>query len=226
MDKHADQTHIPFLAYVIAVIIMVLPLPANFVNHILLSAIFITLLLVVLAKSARQSGKDCIFLRTFIFSSLFRLAAHVNIFRIILQGKGHEARTINFFGEAIAGQYHQIGIIISALNGIILLIVILKGLTKLGELEKDIGNTRSDCPVKIQNIRKIMGNELIACIILGLASFVFGYCFAVFMRVEVPQEAFKNYLILTCGFTITMQLSLIMANLAIGLHFFPAPQNK
>lgn len=226
MAKHAKQTGISFLAYAVAALIMVLPLPAIVANHILIIGFFLTLLLVVLAKRARQSGKDCIFLRTLIFSSLLRLAAYVNIFRIILQGKGDKIPTISYLGEAVAGQNLQLGILISALNGIILSTIISNGMARLNDLKNENENNRPDYSIKIQNIRLMIGNELIAYIILGLASIVFGYYFAVFMRLEDPKEAFEHYIMLTCGFAMTMNLSLILANLAICFHFFTAPNGK
>jgi len=127
------------LGIVAILIVMVLPLPAFFLDILLSLSIALSVVLLLTAVYTQKALEFSVFPSLLLITTLFRLSLNVASTRLILlkgadEGVGAAGEVIRSFGEFVVGGNYAVGIIVFVILVIINFIVITKGAGRVAEV--------------------------------------------------------------------------------------------
>ena len=120
------------------IIMMVLPVPAFFLDLTLVMSIALSLTILIISLYVKEPLDFSAFPSVLLFATLFRLALNVASSRLILlrgeQGSSAAGHVIEAFGQFVVAGNYAVGFIVFMILVIINFIVITKGATRIAEV--------------------------------------------------------------------------------------------
>lgn len=118
---------------VLTIVFFIFPLPAGFLDFLIVINITIALLILLSAIYAKEPLDMATFPTILLITTLFRVSINVSSTRLML-GTGYAGEVINTFGEFVAGGNMIVGIIIFIILVIVNFMVITKGSERVAEV--------------------------------------------------------------------------------------------
>nr|WP_206617472.1 flagellar biosynthesis protein FlhA [Geovibrio thiophilus] len=139
MTKLIKQGEIGFgLFFIGIIIVMILPMPAVFLDLLLVCSIALSVLILMVAIYADEPLKFSTFPSVLLIITLFRLSLNVASTRRILlngsEGEGAAGHVIQAFGQYVVGGNYAVGVIIFLILVLINFMVITKGSGRIAEV--------------------------------------------------------------------------------------------
>ncbi|MGE4497396.1 MAG: flagellar biosynthesis protein FlhA [Deferribacterales bacterium] len=139
MTKMVKQGEIGFgLFFIGIIIVMILPMPAVFLDLLLVCSIALSVLILMVAIYADEPLKFSTFPSVLLIITLFRLSLNVASTRRILlngsEGEGAAGHVIQAFGQYVVGGNYAVGVIIFLILVLINFMVITKGSGRIAEV--------------------------------------------------------------------------------------------
>ncbi len=122
------------LAVVTVVIFLILPLPPQLLDILLIINISLSIMILMITMNIKESLEFSIFPSLLLITTLFRLALNVSSTRLILRDGGYAGNVILAFGNLITQGNIVIGIIIFLIIVLVQFIVITKGAERVSEV--------------------------------------------------------------------------------------------
>lgn len=119
---------------VMIVIMMVVPLPAFFLNVLLTLNIALALTILLVSIYNKDALEFSAFPSLLLIATLFRLSLNVSSTRIILSGRGSTIDIIKAFGNFVVGGNYVVGIVVFMILVLIQFLVITKGAERVAEV--------------------------------------------------------------------------------------------
>ena len=138
MRKSQFTALIPILGLSGVIVMMVLPMPAFFLDLALVLSIALSLMIMIVSLNVKEPLEFSAFPSVLLFATLFRLALNVATARLVLL-RGEEGITaaghvIAAFGQFVVAGNYAVGFIVFTILVVINFIVITKGATRIAEV--------------------------------------------------------------------------------------------
>jgi flagellar biosynthesis protein FlhA len=138
MRKSQFTELIPILGLSGVIVMMVLPMPAFFLDLALVLSIALSLMIMIVSLNVKEPLEFSAFPSVLLFATLFRLALNVATARLVLL-RGEEGITaaghvIAAFGQFVVAGNYAVGFIVFTILVVINFIVITKGATRIAEV--------------------------------------------------------------------------------------------
>jgi len=121
------------IALVLGVLVMIVPVPAGFMDFLLMLNIGLALLILLNALYAKEAMDMSSFPTILLIATIFGLILNLSAMRLIL-GQGYAGRVIETFGEVVVGGNLVLGFIMFAAIIIVNFLVITKGSERVAEV--------------------------------------------------------------------------------------------
>jgi len=121
------------IAMVTVIIFIVLPLPLQLIDFLLMTNLTIGLLIFLNALYAKESLSMSMFPTILLMTTIFRLALNISTTRAILT-RGEAGQVIETFGQFVAGGDMVVGVLIFVIIMVVNFLVITKGSTRIAEV--------------------------------------------------------------------------------------------
>jgi flagellar biosynthesis protein FlhA len=122
------------LGLISVVIMMVVPLPAVFLDLFLTLNIALALVVLLVSIYTKEALEFSAFPSLLLVATLFRLALNVSSTRLILGGEGAKIAIIKAFGNFVVGGNYIVGAVVFTILVVIQFIVITKGAERVAEV--------------------------------------------------------------------------------------------
>ncbi len=122
------------LGLISIVIMMVVPLPAIFLDLFLTLNIALALVVLLVSIYTKEALEFSAFPSLLLVATLFRLALNVSSTRLILGGEGAKIAIIKAFGNFVVGGNYIVGAVVFTILVVIQFIVITKGAERVAEV--------------------------------------------------------------------------------------------
>ncbi|MGI5891285.1 MAG: flagellar biosynthesis protein FlhA [Bacillota bacterium] len=132
MRKLLDNTILIFILCIIGLIII--PLNPLLLDVIIILNIVLSLTILLLAMSIKETLEFSVFPSLLLITTLFRIALNVSSTRLILGNDGYAGNVIKTFGEFVIGGDPIVGFIIFLIIVIVQFIIITKGSERVAEV--------------------------------------------------------------------------------------------
>ena len=129
--KNSDIILAVGLVFMLA--LMLIPLPAGFLDFFLALNITISLLVLIVSLYIKSPLDISVFPGLLLVVTLFRLALNISSTRLILI-EGYAGQVIESFGQFVVGGNYVVGFIIFLILVIIQFVVIVKGAGRISEV--------------------------------------------------------------------------------------------
>ncbi|HOO74384.1 MAG TPA: FHIPEP family type III secretion protein, partial [Tepiditoga sp.] len=117
------------------VLLMVLPIPAMFLDFLQLFNITFSMIILLTTLYTKRALDISSFPSILLITTLFRLSLNISSTRLILlQGENFEGKVIRAFGDFVVGGNYIVGIIIFLILVVIQFLVITKGSSRISEV--------------------------------------------------------------------------------------------
>lgn len=121
------------LAVVLIIVMMILPLPTFLLDILLATNISLSLLILLITMSIRESLEIAVFPSLLLITTLFRLSLNVSSTRLILLS-GDPGKIIQAFGNFVVGGNYVVGFVIFLILIVVQFMVITKGAERVAEV--------------------------------------------------------------------------------------------
>ena len=122
------------LLVVVIVLFLVIPLPSQALDILLVCNIGLSIMILMITMSIADALEFSIFPSLLLITTLFRLGMNVSSTRLILGNGGYAGEVINSFGKLITGGNIVIGFVIFVIIVLVQFIVITKGAERVSEV--------------------------------------------------------------------------------------------
>ena len=122
------------LLVVVIVLFLVIPLPSQALDILLVCNIGLSIMILMITMSIADALEFSIFPSLLLITTLFRLGMNVSSTRLILGNGGYAGEVINSFGKLITGGNIVIGFVIFVIIVLVQFIVITKGSERVAEV--------------------------------------------------------------------------------------------
>ncbi len=122
------------LAVVVIVLFMVIPLPKELLDILLIINIGLSIMILMITMNIKSALEFSIFPSLLLITTLFRLGLNVSSTRLILGNGGEAGSVIKAFGELITGGNIVVGFVIFIILVLMQFIVITKGAERVSEV--------------------------------------------------------------------------------------------
>jgi flagellar biosynthesis protein FlhA len=119
---------------VVAVFMIIIPLPAFLLDFFFVFNIAISLIILLITMYAKEALDFSVFPSLLLITTIFRLALNISSTKLILTENGDAGEVIQAFGEFVMGGNPVVGFVVFILIMVVQLLVITKGAERIAEV--------------------------------------------------------------------------------------------